>query len=94
VFSRDVAQVMLVVMQLWFWLTPIVYPLAALPEDLRPIIGYNPMTPLVAIYQDALLFDRWPSLATLVAPALTAALVFLLAMFAFRRASPELVDAL
>jgi len=94
VFSRDVGQVMAVVLQLWFWLTPIVYPVSIVPEHLRWLFDLNPMVPFVAIYQDAMLLDRWPDLASLLTPAIVALTLFAMLFLLFRRASPELVDAL
>ena len=35
VYSRDVGQAVTILMQFWFWLTPIVYPIAAVPEFVR-----------------------------------------------------------
>lgn len=94
VFARDISQAMTVVLQLWFWLTPIVYPITTLPEQMQNVIHFNPMVALVKIYQDAILFNRWPDLMPLVVPAALALALAALAMSLFRRASPELVDAL
>ncbi|MER8629842.1 ABC transporter permease [Mesorhizobium opportunistum] len=94
VFIRDVAQVMTIVLQLWYWLTPIVYPANVLPEKYSLLIKLNPITPLVGLYQDALLFNRWPDPASLVVPALLGVVSMTLAMVFFRRASPELIDVL
>ncbi|AEH87085.1 ABC transporter permease [Mesorhizobium opportunistum] len=94
VFIRDVAQVMTIVLQLWYWLTPIVYPANVLPEKYSLLIKLNPITPLVGLYQDALLFNRWPDPASLVMPALLGVVSMTLAMVFFRRASPELIDVL
>lgn len=94
VFSRDVAQVMMVILNLWFWLTPIVYTPEVLPESLRHFLRYNPMTPVVQFYQDVLLYQVWPNVTSLL-PVLSASLVLtILSMVAFRRASPEIVDVL
>lgn len=94
VFVRDIGQVVAIVLQLWFWLTPIVYPPGIVPESFRWLVEMNPMAPLVAIYQDALLYDRWPQPETLIVPALLATAAIVFAFVLFRRASPELVDAL
>lgn len=94
VFARDVGQVMMVVMQLWFWLTPIVYVKNVMPEKVQAYVNLNPMTGLVAIYQDALLLNHAPDFSSLI-PSVTVAAVAVIASFIlFRRASPELVDAL
>ena len=94
VFSRDVGQVFAVVLQLWFWLTPIVYPHNIMPAHLVWLLDLNPMVALVGVYQDALLYNRWPGLSALIVP-LTLAVVLLGSSFLlFRRASAELVDVL
>lgn len=94
VFARDVGQVMAVVMQLWFWLTPIVYLRSVMPEKVQTYINMNPMTGLVGIYQDALLLNKAPDIANVIPSVIVAALAVTSAFVLFRRASPELVDAL
>src|SRR3546814_5398296 len=39
VFFRDVGQLFGVVLQFWFWLTPIIYPASILPERLQPLMA-------------------------------------------------------
>lgn len=93
VFARDIGQVVGVLLQLWFWMTPIVYPVTAVPDSLRDFLDFNPMVALVGIYQNAILLDRWPPWHTLVYPLLASGVLVTAAFVVFRRASPELVDA-
>ncbi|KFC64549.1 ABC-2 type transporter [Devosia sp. LC5] len=94
VFVRDIGQVMTVVIQLWFWLTPVVYPLQIVPEHLMWLTHLNPMVALVGIYQNALLLDQWPDFMPLIIPAALALGLAGMAFVVFRRGSAELVDAL
>ncbi|KAF1086049.1 Teichoic acid translocation permease protein TagG [Sporotomaculum syntrophicum] len=94
VFTRDVGQVIGVVMQIWFWLTPIVYPYEIIPQNLRWLAEINLMVPLVRIYQDALLYNQWPDFTTLWLPAVVAMSLFMFSFVLFRKAGPELVDVL
>lgn len=94
VFSRDVTQVITVVLNLWFWLTPIVYPTAIISESLLLLVGLNPMAPVVQFYQEAILYRTWPDIRLLVYPTLLAILLCSLAAFVFHRASAEIVDSL
>ena len=64
VFSRDIGQASGIVLQVWFWFTPVVYPIEAVPANWRWIISANPLTPLVRSYQDALLWHVMPRLPT------------------------------
>jgi len=94
VFSRDVGQFMTVIFNLWFWLTPIVYTKEILPDAIASFMEFNPIVAFVAIYQDAMLYHRWPDWSSLIPPTLLVIGILFLAMLAFRRASPELVDVL
>ncbi len=94
VFVRDVGQVLSVVLQIWFWLTPVVYPLNVVPANLSWMLAFNPMVPLVQLYQGALLHDQWPPVTSLIFPVVLGLLLVALGLLVFRRASPELVDVL
>lgn len=61
VHLRDTGQIMGILMQLWFFLTPVMYPLDMVPEEwrgipLRSLLSLNPMTDFVGIGR-ALLYD-------------------------------------
>ncbi|WP_225703524.1 ABC transporter permease [Bradyrhizobium cenepequi] len=94
VFARDIAQIMTVAMQLWFWFTPIVYVKNVVPAKFQAVIDLNPMTGLVGVYQNALLLNQGPSLRSLIPPVIISVVAVLASFAIFRRASPELVDAL
>jgi len=94
VFFRDVGQLFGVVLQFWFWLTPIVYPSSILPQAAQKLMNLNPMAGLITGYQTILVNGRWPEWQTLW-PISTCALLFCLwGMFLFRRHAGEIVDEL
>ncbi|WEN14952.1 ABC transporter permease [Rhodanobacter sp. AS-Z3] len=94
VFVRDVAQVMAVVLQLLFWLTPIVYMPSIIPDRLRAMLEFNPMMHMVVAFQDVILYGRAPHITGLAIIAVTAAILLLFSLILFRRAAPEMVDVL
>jgi len=94
VFVRDVGQVFTVVMQIWFWLTPVVYTSGTLSKRLSWLAVFNPMAPLVKLYQDAMLYNTFPQWETLLIPILVSASLFIISFVVFRRASADLVDEL
>lgn len=59
VYLRDLGQVIGFILTLWFFLTPICYPLESLPPEALPILRKNPMFALVAGYR-AVLLDHAP----------------------------------
>lgn len=94
VFFRDVGQLFGVVINFWFWFTPIVYPVSALPPWLSPWLVLNPMAPLIGAYQDIFVRGQLPAWGSL-APILVLALVLCgLAAVLFRRHAGEMVDEL
>jgi ABC-type polysaccharide/polyol phosphate export permease len=62
VYLRDTAQVVTVVLTLWFWLTPIFIYEEMYPESVRFLLALNPLAYLVRAYRDRLLSYRLPSL--------------------------------
>ncbi|HZX78320.1 ABC transporter permease [Lysobacter sp.] len=94
VFMRDVGQVVPVVLQALFWLTPIVYVTDIMPQKFQFWFKLNPLYPLVASYQNVLVFGTVPLWRELL--WLSAGIIALLvvSLVVFRRASPEIVDAL
>ncbi len=94
VFFRDVGQFFGIVLQFWFWLTPIVYPIAILPEAGRAFMVLNPMASLVVAYQAILVNGQWPQWGTLLPVIIIGPALCLLGMQLFRKRAGEMVDEL
>lgn len=94
VFFRDVGQFFGILLQFWFWLTPVVYPLSILPEGIRHAVLYNPMTVIISSYQGILVSGLWPNWHSLGIVALMGIILCLIALRLFRRHSGEMVDEL
>lgn len=94
VFFRDVGQAFGVILQFWFWLTPIVYPASILPEKAQALLAYNPMTGLMGAYQNILTRGQLPDWQALL-PVLFLGIFFcLVGMRLFRKHAGEIVDEL
>ncbi len=94
VFFRDVGQLFGIVLQFWFWFTPVVYPLAALPDKVKVLMTLNPMAPLIAACQDVVLNGHWPQWTALLPTLLIALALCALGMLLFRGHVGEMVDEL
>ena len=55
VFLKDVAQVVAILIQVIFWVTPIVWQVDIMPENIQKIIQYNPIYYVVRGYRDSFL---------------------------------------
>ena len=92
VFIRDVEHVLVPVLMILMYLTPILYPLTLVPARVRPWVAANPFGWLVDRLRDALLDGRlalqWGD-----AVALAVALaLFFAGRWVFRRLSPHFED--
>lgn len=92
VFVRDVEHVLPPLLMMFFYLTPIVYPLTAVPPAVRAFVAVNPFGWLVGRMRDGLLDGNLaPRLGDLLALAVALAL-FLTGRWVFRRLSPHFED--
>lgn len=64
VFVRDARHLLEVALQVWFWLTPIVYAVSMVPESLQRWLRFNPMLHFITAYQEIVAQHAFPSLAT------------------------------
>ncbi len=94
VFFRDVGQLTGIVLQFWFWLTPIIYPASALPDEVRPWLTLNPMAPLMRAYQAIFLERQWPAWDSLLPLTMLTVFFLVLGGLFFLRRVGELVDEL
>ncbi|MFO1206727.1 MAG: ABC transporter permease [Burkholderiales bacterium] len=94
VFFRDIGQLFGIVLQFWFWLTPIVYPISTLPDWAARVVRLNPMTPLVEAHQGALLLGEFPRWSSLLPVAIASVVLCVLGLLLFQRRSGEIVDEL
>ena len=92
VWRRDIRSVVALVAQLWLYATPIIYPLAQVPEEWRWVSYANPMTGVVEGFRSAVLYGRMPDLALLAVSAAVALLLLVLGHLFFRHAEQSFAD--
>jgi len=86
VHFRDVRDLLANLLTLWFFATPIIYPITQAPERVRRILNLNPFTHLAVAYQDVL-FRPGPFTqgTRLLVVGIASTLVFLAGYFVFDR---------
>lgn len=93
VFFRDTVQLLNMVTNAWFYLTPIVFPLAIVPEQVRALMFANPLTVLVTLYRQAFLGAGTPLSAWHLAFLVFAVLaIFGAGLWTFRHFKPAFAD--
>jgi lipopolysaccharide transport system permease protein len=94
VFVRDIGQITPILLQFWFWLTPIVYTIDMLPQHYKIFFMLNPMTSIVQAYQSILVYGTTPNFYALLYPICLSIFSLSLALFIFVRANEEMADVL
>lgn len=61
VFLRDIGQVLSIALQLWMWLTPVVYVEEILPARLQGLVHQNPAYPFIDALHRMIVGGQWPS---------------------------------
>jgi ABC-type polysaccharide/polyol phosphate export permease len=93
VHFRDLRDLLANLLTLWFFATPIIYPLFQAPERYRWILALNPVTHLVTAYQDTLFttgaMTTW---RPLIAMGAVAVATFFLGYFVFDRLRDTLAE--
>ena len=93
VHFRDIRDLLTNLLTLWFFATPIIYPMSMVSESMQRYLNLNPFTPIVVSYQEVLFrqgtFTEWPRLLAVGAASL---LVFVLGYFVFDRLRDTLAE--
>jgi ABC-type polysaccharide/polyol phosphate export permease len=55
VFFHDTAHLVEILLMMWFWLTPVVYPFDIIPKKFQFLISLNPMTLIINLYQKSIM---------------------------------------
>jgi lipopolysaccharide transport system permease protein len=94
VFFRDVGQFFGILLNFWFWLTPIVYSVDILPQRVQSGMHFNPMASLIEAFQVVLMQGRWPDWSQLWFVTALGVGLCLLGFSLFRKRAGEMVDEL
>ena len=85
VFIKDLKEAIPILMQLWFWMTPIVYVQDMVADKYPFLLTYNPFYYFANIYQDIFLYSKAPSLNTLVLVSILSILTIFIAGFFYKK---------
>ena len=96
VFYRDIAHAIGIVLNLWFWITPIVWPRHMIPDHLHWVFTYNPMYYVVEGYRGALIFEsmHWPGVAESLYFWAFTGIMMAFGAYVFHRLKPEFADVI
>jgi homopolymeric O-antigen transport system permease protein len=94
VWFRDVGVAMPLLLQIWMFATPVVYPMSAVPQRLRGIYQLNPTVGVIENFRRVVLQGVAPDLYSFGVSAIVAAIVLPLAYLYFKRVEATMADVI
>ena len=94
VFYRDISPVVQIGLQLWLYLTPVAYPLSAVPAEYRMLFMLNPLTGVVEGLRAVLVFGRAPEWDVVVVSASLIMAIFVAALLLFKSTDRYFADVI
>lgn len=95
VFLRDIPQTMGVLLNVWMYLTPIIYPASAIPEAFRKwVFWLNPMAAIAEVYRDIVLVGEVQHWREWGVAAAISAMTFYCGFTVYKRLRPAFADVL
>lgn len=94
VYIRDAEYVIGIVAMAWQFLTPVMYSIDQVPEKIRWIFAFNPMTYIITAYRDILYFGKIPRLETLLSAVVIGAALLAVGWTTFHYLQKHFVEEL
>lgn len=91
-FYRDIQYLLSLILMIWMYLTPIMYPVEMLPPQYRFIFMLNPMAVIVNAYRQVMLSGAGPNLNSLSIALGMSIAIFLFGFLVFKKLEGEFAD--
>jgi ABC-type polysaccharide/polyol phosphate export permease len=93
-YFHDVRFLVGVVLTLWFYMTPVLYPTSAVPDKYRWVFDINPNAVLIDAYRRVILYGQEPDLKKVLVGAAVAAITFLVGYWLFKKMEAGFADSI
>jgi lipopolysaccharide transport system permease protein len=94
VFVRDIGQTIGIVVTVMMFLSPVFYPVTALPEEFRPLLMANPLTFIIEQSREVAIWGHLPSFSGLVLYTIGSCVVAWLGFAWFQKTRKGFADVL
>ncbi len=84
-FFKDLKEAVPIIVQLWFWMTPIIYMKEMIADKFPLVLVYNPLYHYMHLYQDIFLFAKAPSAYNLFIISLISFSSLLIAAYLYKK---------
>ncbi len=94
VYFRDLEYILGIINMAWMYLTPILYTIDRIPENVRVFFNLNPMVPIILAYQQILYYKELPDMGTLLHAGTIGIVILIIGIFVFNRMQKKFVEEL
>jgi len=81
----DILHIWRVLLQIGFWLTPIIYPISIVPERYLPLLFINPIAAIIDASRSALIYSTSISALTIIISLTSAIIIFVIGLAVFKK---------
>lgn len=80
---RDVMHLYSVFVTALMYLTPVIYPMSILPEWLKTIVMLNPVTNILMMFRDVMLYNSLPSIVSIIIAVIEVGIALVVGLYVF-----------
>ncbi|MEO1953866.1 MAG: ABC transporter permease [Campylobacterales bacterium] len=91
-FIKDIKVIVPIIIQLWFWMTPIIYMKEMVMDEYPLLLVFNPVYYFTNIYQNIFLYSETPNLYSLVIIVLITSVTLLIASYLYKKMISTIKD--
>jgi len=92
VYFRDISYFIEILITIWFYLTPIFYPLKWVPENVKKLVLLNPITSVIKCYRDIFYISKNMTSFQILYPLIISITLFLISWNFFRKYEKTIVE--
>lgn len=92
VFIRDIREIVSIILQIWFWCTPIIYTVDILPDFVKNYIILNPVYIFIDIYRKVLITLEGVGYKLFIIHASVSIIIAIIAVFMLKKLEKDIRD--
>lgn len=88
---RDIMHLYSVFVTALMYLTPVIYPMSILPEWLKPIVLLNPITNILQMFRDVMLYHSLPGLQSMIIAVVECVIILAFGLYVFYKNQDDFI---
>ena len=88
---RDIMHLYSVFVTALMYLTPVIYPMSILPEWLKPIVMLNPITNILQMFRNVMLYNSLPGLRAIIIAIVECSIMLIIGLYVFYKNQDDFI---